>query len=196
MIPIKQTVINIEPQTNVRSTQGDRWLFAVTDDYLEEYDKRKALDHPKGIPGRNLPRKRQLEKYNAYKAELLWMAHKHGFKMPHGHFALWFYVPHPPSWRPKKVAEMLYKPHQTTPDWDNFIKALFDSLMPRKKRSRGEKGSQDDRLIHCGAIFKVWVLPGEACIKVLEYPDGEFLNEFRHGHPSYDPESDKIKRPL
>lgn len=79
---------------------------------------------------------------------------------------------------------MLYQPHQSTPDWDNFIKAMFDALMPRRNRSRGDKGA-DDRLIHCGAIFKVWVLPGEACIKVLEYGSADFMEVFKHGHPAH-----------
>ena len=182
MIPIKETVIKIEPQTHVRSTKGDSWLFAVTDEYLTEYDQKRVLENPQAKPGRNLNRKRQLEKYNAYKQELSWVVKKQGFTMPHGYFALWFYIPHPPSWRPKKVKEMLYKPHQSTPDWDNYIKALFDALMPRKSRTRGEKGV-DDRLIHCGAIFKVWVLPEEACIKVVEYEVDEFMKVFKDGHP-------------
>lgn len=142
------------------------------------------MEGKKPKPGRNLSRRRQLEKYNAYKQELLWIAMKQKFQMPHGYFALWFYIPHPPSWRKKKIAEMLYKPHQTTPDWDNYIKAMFDGLMPRRNRAKGEKGA-DDRLIHCGAIFKVWVLPGEACIKVLEYESNEFMDVFKHGHPSF-----------
>ncbi len=213
MNPIKTTVIEIHPATNVRSTQGDRWLFKVSDEYLEEYDKKKVLrevEVPKrltpneqwkilagesierktitkiveGKPGRNLSRKRQLEKYNAFKEEVRWLAKKMEFEMPRGYFALWFYVPHPKSWRKKKINEMLYKPHETTPDWDNYIKALFDALMPRKSKTKGEKGT-DDRRIHCGAPFKVWVKPEEACIKILEYDKDEFMEVFMHGHPSF-----------
>lgn len=82
---------------------------------------------------------------------------------------------------------MLYKPHQNTPDWDNYIKAMFDALMPRRNRSKGQKGA-DDRLIHCGAIFKVWVLPDEACIKIVEYSEFDFMETFRAGHPTNKPE--------
>ncbi len=78
---------------------------------------------------------------------------------------------------------MLYKPHQSTPDWDNLTKSLFDALMPRKKRTNGETGT-DDRQIHCGAIFKVWVLPDEACVKIVEYDTVEFMEAFKHGLPS------------
>jgi len=189
MIPIKQSVLKIDPQTNVRSTKGEGWVLAVTPEYLEEYDKRKTaekqLENPEAKPLRNLARRRQLEKYNAYKEEIRWLAKKQNFVMPQGYFALWFYVPHPKSWRPSKVKEMLYKPHQATPDWDNFIKALFDALMPRKKRMWGQKGTQDDRVVHCGAIFKIWVLPDEGCIKVIEYAENEFMGVFDHGHPNY-----------
>lgn len=82
------------------------------------------------------------------------------------------------------MQEMLYKPHQSTPDWDNLTKSLFDALMPRKKRTNGETGP-DDRLIHCGAIHKVWVRPEEACIKIVEYSQDDFMEQFKHGHPEY-----------
>jgi Holliday junction resolvase RusA-like endonuclease len=182
MEPEKTSVIEIMPSTNVRSTQGDRWLFSVSDEYLADYDKKKVdVD---GKLGRNAARKRQLEKYNAFKEEVRHLANKQGFTMPSGFFAIWFYVPHPKSWRKAKIKENLYKEHMSTPDWDNYAKAFFDALMPRKAKSKGEKGS-DDRRIHCGAIFKVWVLPSEACIKVLEYDRSDFMEAFKHGHPSY-----------
>lgn len=181
MIPTKITVLDIVPSTNVRSTQGDRWLFAVSDEYLAEYDL-KRLDE-KGKIGGNSRRKRQLEKYNAFKKEILFLAEKQGFEMPKGYFAIWFYVPIPKSWRKKKVQEMLYKPHQNMPDWDNFCKACQDGLMPRKSRTNGEKG-RDDRSIHCLAVFKVWVLENEACIKIVEYNKSDFESVFIHGHPS------------
>lgn len=182
MIATKITVIDIHPSTNVRSTQGDKWLFGAADDYIEAYDNKRILLH--GKKGRNMARKRQLEKYNAYKQELRNICTKQGFEMPLGYFALWFYVPYPKSWRKPKIAANLYKAHQTTPDWDNFIKAMFDGLMPRKSRYKGEKGV-DDRKVHCGAIFKVWVRPEEACIKVVEYAEEDFTEQFKEGHPSF-----------
>lgn len=182
MIPTKITVLNITPSTNVRSTQGDKWLFAVTDEYLAEYDEKRLETHNKR--GGNMRRKRQLEKYNAFKQEIAYLAEKQGFVMPKGYFAVWFYVPIPKSWRKKKVAEMLYKPHQNMPDWDNFVKAAQDGLMPRKSRTTGEKG-RDDRSIHCVAVFKVWVKEDESCIKILEYNEAEFISVFEHGLPNY-----------
>jgi hypothetical protein len=182
MIPIKITELKIEPQTHVRSTKGDSWLFAVSDEYLEEYDQKRVLADPNAKPGRNLNRKRQLEKYNAYKEELRWLAKKGGFSVPEGYFAIWFCVPYPKSWRPKKVREMLYTPHQNTPDCDNMMKSFLDGLMPRRNRSKGQTGA-DDRKIHCYAAFKVWVNHVEARIRVVEYDKGEYMEVFRNGSP-------------
>src|ERR1700748_3206282 len=90
LTPIKTTVIPIWPSTNVRSTQGDRWLFAVSDEYLKEFDQRKLEEN--GKMGGNLKRKRQLEKYNAYKEEVAYWVDKTGFEIPHGYFDIWFYI--------------------------------------------------------------------------------------------------------
>ena len=182
MTPTKITTIEICPSTNVRSTQGDRWLFSVSDEYLQKYDERRM--ELQGKKGRNVTRKRQLDRYNCFKEEMRLLALKQRFEMPLGYFAVWFYVPYPKSWRKDKIAENLYKPHQSTPDWDNYAKAMFDALMPRKSKVRGQKGC-DDRRIHSGAIFKVWVKPEEACIKILEYDCSEFMEVFKHGHPSF-----------
>lgn len=182
MIPIKITVLKIEPQTHVRSTKGDSWLFAVSDEYLEEYDQKRVLADPEAKPGRNLNRKRQLEKYNAYKEELRWIAKKGAFEVPDGYFAIWFYVPYPKSWRPGKVKEMLYKPHQNTPDCDNMMKSFLDGLMPRRNRIKGHKGN-DDRKIHCYAPFKVWVKQDEGQIKIVHYNASDYIETFRDGHP-------------
>ena len=79
---------------------------------------------------------------------------------------------------------MAGQPHQSTPDWDNLTKALFDGLMPRKSRTSGEKGN-DDRKIHCGSPFKIWVYPEDACIKAIEYDKDDYMGVFIHGHPYY-----------
>lgn len=172
MTPAKITTIPIFPSTNVRSTQGDRWLFAVTDEYLEEYDKNRAETH--GKVGRNLARKRQLEKYNAYKEELRNWAQKNNFIIPSAYFAIWFYIPFPKSWRKSKIKSMQDAPHASTPDLDNLIKALFDGIMPRRNRTAGDTGA-DDRRIHSYAAFKRWCSPGEERIVVVEYDQQDFL---------------------
>ena len=177
MTPIKITTIPVWPATNVRSTQGDRWLFSVSDDYLIEYDKRRMETH--GRPGRNLDRKRQLEKYNAYKEEIRYWVDKSQFIIPMGFFAMWFYLPFPKSWRKPKCIEMEGKAHTSTPDLDNMIKALFDSIMPRRSRISGEKGA-DDRKIHCYVAFKVWVPLGSERIDIVEYQPEEFNSTFTY----------------
>lgn len=182
MIPQKVTTIPVWPATHVRSTQGDRWLFAVSDEYLQEYDAKKGEEREDGKPGRNLARKRQLEKYNAYKEEVRYHVEKAQFTVPLGHFAIWFYVPFPKSWRRKKRLEMGGKPHLSTPDLDNLIKALFDGVMPRRNRTAGGKGA-DDRKIHCYVAFKVWVPPGEERIDIVEYLDQEFMSTFAYTNP-------------
>jgi Holliday junction resolvase RusA-like endonuclease len=120
-----------------------------------------------------------LEKYNAYKEELRWQIAKMGFEMPVGYFAIWFCIPFPASWMPRKTKcrEMEGMPHQNTPDCDNLLKAFFDAVMPRKNKTRQEKGS-DDRKIHCYAAFKIWVKPEDACIKIVEYDQSEFMSQF------------------
>lgn len=168
--------------TNVRSTQQQQWVLKANDEYLRMYDMRRLAE--KGKKGNALARKKQMVRYNSFKEEVRLLALKERFTMPSGYFAIWFYIPHPLTWRKKKINEMLYKPHAATPDWDNLIKALFDGLMPKKNKRMGEKGG-DDRRIHCGAAFKVWVKRNEGCIKILEYDKDEFINSFHHGHPSH-----------
>lgn len=40
-----------------------------------------------------------------------------------------FHMPMPKSWSKKKQAEMLGKPHQSKPDFDNLAKATVDALL-------------------------------------------------------------------
>lgn len=177
----KVTVIPIHPATNVRSTQGDRWLFAVSDEYLKEYDERKMA--ATGKMGGNSRRKMQLEKYNAYKQEVSWWAAQNRFQMPVGYFTIWFYIPFPKSWWPRKskCRQMEGKPHASTPDLDNLLKAFFDGIMPRKNKTKNEKGS-DDRKIHSYAAFKIWCHQDNARIVISEYEEKDFIAVF--GLPS------------
>jgi Holliday junction resolvase RusA-like endonuclease len=118
-----------------------------------------------------------MERYRSFKEGIRLIALKEGFTMPLGHFALWFYVPMPESWRKSKVEAHLNKPKVTSPDIDNYAKAVFDGLMPRKNKRFGEKGA-DDRRIHCFAVFKIWVRRGDECIKIVEYDENEFMEGF------------------
>jgi Holliday junction resolvase RusA-like endonuclease len=182
MIPQKITTIPVWPATNVRSTQGDRWLFSVSDEYLKAYDQKRMETH--GRVGRNLDRKRQLEKYNAYKEEIRYWVDKTQFVIPLGHFAMWFYLPFPKSWRKPKRLEMAGKAHMSTPDLDNMIKAIFDSIMPRRSRISGEKGA-DDRKIHLYLAGKIWVPEGQERIDIVEYTESDFMSAFSYLNPTY-----------
>jgi Holliday junction resolvase RusA-like endonuclease len=183
MTPIKITTIDVLPSTNVRSTQNEGWLLSdnVTYEYLRQLDDKRLEE--KGKRGTLAARKKQLEIARAHKEEIKGWVVRNNFKMPHGNVALWFYVPMPRSWRPPKVRKMCYTVHQSTPDLDNYIKQLYDAVMPRKNRQKKEK-MQDDRKIYSYAAFKVWVPPEEGCIKILEYDPDEFTEVFKHGLPT------------
>ncbi len=189
MTPTAITTIEIQPSTNVRSTRNEAWLLSdnITYEYLEKLDTRRLIE--KGKAGTLAARKKQLEIAKAHKDEIKDWVVRNQFRMPLGHFAVWFYVPMPRSWRKKKRAEMLYTEHQSTPDLDNFLKQLFDCVMPRKNRMKREKGA-DDRKIFSYTAFKVWVTDDESCMKILEYKKEEFDYVFRHGHPGYKEDSD------
>lgn len=186
MIPIKITTIPIHPRTHIRSIRRENWLLsdAVTYEYLNKLDERRLTTH--GKRGTLAARKKQLEIHRDHKKEIMDWVVRNNFKMPLGHSAVWFYVPMPASWRQKRRDEMIYTVHQSTPDLDNYLKQLYDSIMPRKNRQRKEKGV-DDRKIFCYAAFKVWVPYEESCIKILEYAELEFMKVFEHGLPYYMP---------
>lgn len=95
--------------------------------------------------------------------------------MPHGFFVILFYIPFPKSWREKKRREMYNTPHCSTPDLDNLLKAFFDSIMPRRNRTVGEKGA-DDRKIHCYTAFKKWCESGEERIEIIEYSPTDYIS--------------------
>lgn len=177
MEPLKRTILKITPQTHVRSTKGDSWLFAVSDDYLKNYDSKRCKDDDTLKPGRNLNRKRQLQKYNKYKDDLRMLCACKGFVMPTGYFSIWFCMPHPPSWRKSKIIASIGEPHESVPDLDNLLKAFFDGIMPRKNKTKKEMGC-DDRKIHSYAAFKVWVEQENACIEIVEYKKQDFLSAF------------------
>ena len=41
---------------------------------------------------------------------------------------IYFFIPIPKSWSRQKQQEMVWKPHQQTPDIDNYLKALMDAI--------------------------------------------------------------------
>ena len=115
---MKKVIFNINPQTNVRSTQGDRIYFKIRRDKLR----------PEG-----LKRLLRLERYNEYKITLSGLAKSQKFIPPEQGGHITFYIPVPKTWKKYKKEQYHLQLHQSTPDWDNLAKAFFDSLMPQDK---------------------------------------------------------------
>lgn len=112
----KKVILFITPQTNVRTTQRDAKLFRIPEDVLiERYPELYK-------------RKKRIERYNQYKKDLRAEAERVGFQLPIAGAWINFYIPVPPSWRPKKKAEKHFGPHQSRPDASNLHKAFEDAL--------------------------------------------------------------------
>lgn len=65
-----------------------------------------------------------------------------------------FSIPMPKSWSDKKKREMRYMPHKQTPDVDNLIKGLMDTL-------------PEDSHIWNIHIEKVWDITGSIRVEQL-----------------------------
>ena len=114
----KKTLLIITPQTNVRATQGDKIFFRIPREKL----------YPSG-----LKRLLRLEKYNKYKIDLSAEAKRLHFKFPNQGACIKFFIPMPKTWRKKKRDMMHMMLHNSRPDLDNFLKAIFDSLFYEDK---------------------------------------------------------------
>lgn len=123
--------INITGQTHVRTTQGDRWYFRIPRNKLR----------PAG-----LARLERIEKYNQYKIDLLSLCKAQRFTIPSQGLCIRFFIPVPKSWSEKKKKLYHGTLHQSTPDLDNLVKAIFDSLLV-----------EDKFVGHLGEISKRWV---------------------------------------
>tara|TARA_R110000868_G_scaffold36279_7_gene128963 strand:+ start:10786 stop:11241 length:456 start_codon:yes stop_codon:yes gene_type:complete len=145
-------VFDINPQTNVRATQGDRIFFRIPREKLRP-------------PG--LKRLLRLEKYNDYKITLSGIAKQKRFTPPEQGGHLIFYIPVPKSWRIYKKQEMHMQLHQSKPDWDNLAKAFFDSLF------------LEDMHIADVRVTKRWVNAEKGWIEFInylpEYPSKDVL---------------------
>lgn len=111
-------ILNITPQTHVRATVGDRIFFRIPREKLRP-------------PG--LKRLLRLEKYNKYKIDLLAEAKKKRFSLSSYGMVITFFVPVPKSWSQKKKTLHHGMLHQSSPDLDNFLKSIFDSLTAEDK---------------------------------------------------------------
>jgi len=73
---------------------------------------------------------------------------EYGINFDSGQVDVIFFVPMPKSWTKKKCLEMDGKPHQSRPDIDNYLKALFDAVC------------SEDSHIHTVTAKKVWSTKG------------------------------------
>lgn len=117
-VAVKKIILNITPQTFVRTTTGDRWFFRIPRENLR----------PAG-----LKRLMRIERYNDYKISLSAEAKRKKFTMPPSGAAIVFYIPVPRSWSKKKKKAYHGMLHQSTPDLDNCLKAFLDSLLSEDK---------------------------------------------------------------
>lgn len=117
--PKSRTVIlDITPQTHIRSTVGDRIFFRIPREKLR----------PSGL--RRLTR---LERYNEYKISVSALAKAQKFTFPSIGASIKFYLPVPASWNKWKKEQHHLQYHTSRSDLDNLIKALLDSLMAEDK---------------------------------------------------------------
>ena len=127
----KKIVLNVTPQTHIRSTQGDRIFFRIPRERL----------NPRG-----LERLKRLEKYNDYKAELLTLARKNKLVFPEQGLEINFYLPVPKSWGKWKKRDSHLKLHTSKPDLSNLLKAAEDALLV-----------EDKYIAHYAGLSKRWV---------------------------------------
>lgn len=95
-------------------------------------------------------------RYFKYKESLQWLAKAHSFKIPE-ELEVTFHIPVPQSWTPKKKLELTGKPHKQTPDLDNLLKALQDSLL-----------GNDSHIWKYRNVQKLWAERGSIEITVIE----------------------------
>lgn len=118
-------ILNIDPHTKPRMTRSDKWKHRTC-----------------------------VDSYFVFKNKLKFEAKRVKMPMLPGDIELIkFLFPMPKTWSKKKKAEMLGKPHQQTPDVDNCLKAVFDSLL------------KQDKIIWSVRVEKYWVNEGKIIIQ-------------------------------
>lgn len=113
---------NINPNTKPRQTRSDKW------------NQRDCV-----------------VKYRAFADELRSQAQELGYVLG-GSVNATFVVKMPQSWSAKKKYAHAGQKHETTPDIDNFLKALFDAL------------SKQDKKVHTVCAKKIWGYEGAIII--------------------------------
>lgn len=141
MSDIKTWRFFIPPQTHIRTTQAENWMFApgIDEKYLKAFGEKKYQQRVAkksknpGTPNNYINRKNRIQKYWDYKRELKILADDQKFVMPIEGAYIRFFIPMAKSWNKKKKNEKCFNLSPDKPDVDNFCKALFDSLMGEDK---------------------------------------------------------------
>lgn len=141
MAEIRKWIFFIPPQTHIRTTDSERWMFAqgVTDEYLKKFGEKKYRERiakgskNPGTPMNYYNRKKTVQKYWDFKRGLKAMADQQGFIMPTEGAWLKFYIPMPVSWSKKKKLEKCFTLKESQPDCDNYTKSFLDSMMGEDK---------------------------------------------------------------
>lgn len=131
----------IPPQTHIRTTDSERWMFAegVTEDYLKSFGMKKYLERVAkksknpGTPMNYYNRKKRIQKYWDYKRALKALADEQKFEMPTEGGWIKMFWQMPKSWSKRKKNEKNFTAMPQNPDVDNAIKGIFDSLMTEDK---------------------------------------------------------------
>jgi len=113
---------NINPNTKPRQTRSDKWK------------KRPCV-----------------VQYRGFADELRFQAKEAGYTLPQ-EVNVVFVVKMPESWSAKKKQAHVGQKHESTPDVDNFLKALFDAL------------SKQDKRVHTVCAKKIWGYEGQIII--------------------------------
>lgn len=138
----------ITPQTHVRTTKREKWMFAKTDEELvaigtKRYNRAKEKNPDTAYkPTDFLNRRNSIRRYFEYKRALREEATRRHFVIPEENIWLKFYVPMPKSWRKKKRQQLLFEQKKSAPDIDNYVKGFIDGLLTEDKRLSDYRASK------------------------------------------------------
>lgn len=153
---IETIFILIPPQTHVRSTKGSKMMFRIPEVCQKlkkkkpcaEYRKTGICKHVLSEGGKK--RKRLLEKYYKYQADVRALCTEKGFTLPICGWALYFHVPIPIRWKQWRRDMLHGQLKLSKPDIDNYEKAFFDSMRV-----------QDEKIAQLSGHGKFWFDPAK-----------------------------------
>ena len=120
-------ILTIDPVPAPRITRNQMKLIHVPDQVLDDA---------------SLSIKKRIIRYLKYKNALAWLAKAEKFTIPDAGMWAVFHVPMADSWPDKKKKQFVGKPHQQTPDTDNYLKAFKDALAKTDQYIYDERASK------------------------------------------------------